>query len=42
MLERTDHAAAPWHVIAAEDKRWARVEVLRTVCDAIEARLPPR
>jgi polyphosphate kinase 2 (PPK2 family) len=41
MLERTDHAAAPWHVIAAEDKRWARVEVLRLVCEAIEARLPP-
>jgi polyphosphate kinase 2 (PPK2 family) len=39
MLERTDHVAAPWHVIAAEDKRWARVEVLRLVSDAIEARL---
>jgi polyphosphate kinase 2 (PPK2 family) len=42
MLERTDHAAAPWHVIAAEDKRWARVEVLRLVCDAIEARVSSR
>jgi polyphosphate kinase 2 (PPK2 family) len=37
MLGRTDHAAAPWHVIAAEDKRWARVDVVRRVCDAIEA-----
>ena len=37
MLERTDHAAAPWHVVAAEDKRFARVEVVRLVCDAIEA-----
>ena len=36
MLERTDHPAAPWHVIAAEDKRWARVAVVRQVCDAIE------
>jgi len=37
MLERTDHPAAPWHVIAGEDKRWARVDVVRRVCDAIEA-----
>ncbi len=37
MLERTDHPAAPWHVIAAEDKRWARVEVVRRVCEAIES-----
>jgi polyphosphate kinase 2 (PPK2 family) len=37
MLERTHHAAAPWHVVAAEDKRWARVDVVRKVCDAIEA-----
>jgi len=36
MIERTDHPAAPWHVVAAEDKRWARVEVVRRVCDAIE------
>jgi polyphosphate kinase 2 (PPK2 family) len=36
MLERTDHGAAPWHVIAAEDKRWARVAVVRQVCQAIE------
>ena len=37
MFSRTDHPAAPWHVVAAEDKRWARVDVLRRVCDAIEA-----
>jgi polyphosphate kinase 2 (PPK2 family) len=37
MLARTDHPAAPWHVIAAEDKRWARVEVVNRVCEAIEA-----
>jgi polyphosphate kinase 2 (PPK2 family) len=36
MLDRTDHPAAPWHVIAGEDKRWARVEVVRLVCEAIE------
>lgn len=31
MLARTDHDAAPWHVIPAEQKRYGRVEVLRTV-----------
>jgi polyphosphate kinase 2 (PPK2 family) len=39
MLERTDTAVAPWHVIAADDKRWARVAVVRTVNEAIEAGL---
>ena len=39
MLERTDAPAAPWHVVAAEDKRWARVAVVRTVCEAIESAL---
>lgn len=42
MLERTDLPGAPWHVIAAEDKRWARVAVVRTVCDAIEDALRAR
>ncbi len=27
MLDRTDHAAAPWVLVEAEDKRWARVKV---------------
>ncbi|NYJ04255.1 polyphosphate kinase 2 family protein [Petropleomorpha daqingensis] len=42
MIERTDTTVAPWHVIAAEDKRWARVAVVRTVCEAIEAALHAR
>ncbi len=37
MLEHTDSAHAPWHVIAAESKRYARVEVVRTVIAAIES-----
>ena len=37
MLARTDHPAAPWHVVPAEDKRYARVHVVRHVADAIEA-----
>jgi AMP-polyphosphate phosphotransferase len=39
MLERTDLPAAPWHVVAAENKRWARVDVVRTVSAAVEAAL---
>ena len=39
MLERTDTAGAPWHVVAADDKRWARVDVVRTVNEAIESAL---
>ncbi|SEO89260.1 polyphosphate kinase 2 family protein [Trujillonella endophytica] len=42
MLQRTDIPAAPWHVVAADDKRWARLDVVRTVCDAIEAALRTR
>jgi AMP-polyphosphate phosphotransferase len=37
MIVRTDHAGGRWHVVSGEDKRWARVDVLRRVCDAIEA-----
>lgn len=36
MLARTDQPAAPWHVIAAESKPYARVAVLETVIEAIE------
>jgi polyphosphate kinase 2 (PPK2 family) len=33
MLERTDTSFAPWTVVEAEDKRYARVKVLRTVTE---------
>jgi polyphosphate kinase 2 (PPK2 family) len=36
MLARTEHPAAPWVVVPAEDKRYARAVVVRTVCEAIE------
>src|SRR4051794_24206307 len=42
MLQRTDTAVAPWHVIPADDKRWARVAVINTVCEAVEAALTAR
>ena len=37
MFERTDRPHAPWHVVSAESKRYARVQVLRTVNDELEA-----
>ena len=36
MLERTGTAWAPWSIVAAEDKRHARVDVMRTVIAEIE------
>jgi polyphosphate kinase 2 (PPK2 family) len=42
MLERTDHVGARWHVIAGDDKRTARVSVIETVCDTVEAELIAR
>ena len=42
MLERTDVPVAPWHLVAADDKRWARVAVVRTVCEAVESALRAR
>ncbi|HEU4599594.1 MAG TPA: UDP-galactose-lipid carrier transferase [Solirubrobacterales bacterium] len=37
MLARTDQPQAPWVVVGAESKRFARVEVMRSVNAAIEA-----
>ena len=39
MIERTSSARAPWCLIPANDKRYARVEVLNGIADAIEKRL---
>jgi AMP-polyphosphate phosphotransferase len=39
MLERTSTAAAPWHLVEGDSKRWARVNVVETVCERIEAAL---
>ena len=36
MLAETDHPFAPWDVIPAEQKRYGRVAVLRTVITRIE------
>lgn len=39
MLEFTDTKQAPWHVIAAEDKRHARIQTLKIVCSSLRAAL---
>jgi polyphosphate:AMP phosphotransferase len=39
MLERTDTRVAPWRLIPANDKRFARVTLLDAVCDDLERRL---
>lgn len=36
MFNRTDHKLAPWHVISAEQKRFARIGVLETVIARVE------
>jgi polyphosphate:AMP phosphotransferase len=36
MIQRTDTAYAPWTLIEGDDKKYARLKVLRTVCEAIE------
>ena len=39
MLALTDTAEAPWHLIPANNKRFARLEVLRSACRQIEEAL---
>ena len=39
MLEKTDTAVAPWTVVLAESKRYARIQVLDTVIARVEAAL---
>jgi len=37
MVARTDQPQAPWHLVPADSKRYARVKVLETVIERIEA-----
>ena len=39
MIDRTSSDAAPWHLVAANDKLSARVQVIETLCGQLEARL---
>jgi polyphosphate kinase 2 (PPK2 family) len=42
MVEHTDTANAPWHLVEADSKRWARVSVIETVNARIEAAMRER
>jgi polyphosphate:AMP phosphotransferase len=37
MVQRTQSSQARWHVVPADDKKSARLHVLRVVCEAVEA-----
>jgi polyphosphate:AMP phosphotransferase len=39
MVARTSTAEAPWTLVAANDKKHARLTVLKTICDALEKAL---
>jgi AMP-polyphosphate phosphotransferase len=39
MFERTSTGLAPWTIVSAEDKRYARIKVLETMCERIEKAL---
>jgi polyphosphate kinase 2 (PPK2 family) len=39
MLTLTDAPAARWHLLPANDKRYARLHILRTACHAIQSAL---
>jgi polyphosphate:AMP phosphotransferase len=36
MIEKTSTPDAPWTLVEAQDKKWARVKVLKTVADRLE------
>ena len=39
MVDRTSTDRAPWTLVSSEDKNWARVQVLKTLSDSLEAAL---
>lgn len=39
MIERTSTPHAPWVLVEGEDKRWARIRVLETVCERLKKAL---
>jgi AMP-polyphosphate phosphotransferase len=39
MVERTSTGEAPWTLVEANDKNYARVKILRTLCQSLEAAL---
>jgi polyphosphate:AMP phosphotransferase len=42
MVDRTSTDLAPWHMVEADDKKWARVKVLETLCAALDTAILSR
>ena len=42
MIDRTSTDVAPWHVVASDDKLFARVETLTHLCECLERALGAR
>lgn len=36
MVDRTSTELAPWHLVPANDKRFARIDVLRAICERLD------
>jgi polyphosphate kinase 2 (PPK2 family) len=39
MVDRTSTQAAPWTLVEANNRYFARIKILRTLCERIEAAL---
>jgi polyphosphate kinase 2 (PPK2 family) len=39
MIERTSTEIAPWNLVPSNDKYYARIEILKTLCERVEAAL---
>ena len=39
MVDRTSIEMAPWTLVEANDKNFARIKILKTLCERIEAAL---
>jgi polyphosphate:AMP phosphotransferase len=39
MIDRTSTEMAPWTLVEADNKRYARIKILRTICERLEAAL---
>ena len=42
MIDRTGTEIAPWTLVEADDKQYARIKVLKTLCERIEQELSQR
>lgn len=39
MIDRTGTEISPWTLVEADDKQYARIKVLKTICERIEKEL---